>query len=206
MGGWRGASRVDPGCGTFAANGRPPWPPGSAASKALRQARYVVLNPVRKGLVADPLAWRWSTHRDVLGAVSSPWVTAARLAAATGREEQGFAAWWQGHVAREEGVPASARVLPAPARITPFPEAPLAAVAAASASSLRTRLDDVQRRGPTRELFLALARHVGWDRSAQLAAFCEIDPRSVQRARPRPPPDSLAAALVCLGDPRLLLP
>lgn len=34
---------------------------------AERSLRYVHLNPVRKGLVDDPLAWPFSTHRDMCG-------------------------------------------------------------------------------------------------------------------------------------------
>ncbi len=32
-----------------------------------RTRRYVLLNPCRGSLVADPLAWPWSTHRDATG-------------------------------------------------------------------------------------------------------------------------------------------
>lgn len=39
----------------------------------LRQAsRYVVLNPVRAGLVAEPAAWRWSTYRATAGLEEPP--------------------------------------------------------------------------------------------------------------------------------------
>ena len=44
-----------------------------------RQVRYVALNPCRAGLAPDPLTWPWSTHRDVIGAISHPWVPAERL-------------------------------------------------------------------------------------------------------------------------------
>ena len=46
--------------------------------------RYTVLNPSRAGIVDDPLSWPWSTHRDVVGAIADPWVTAERLGAALG--------------------------------------------------------------------------------------------------------------------------
>ncbi|HCC83670.1 TPA: addiction module toxin RelE [Candidatus Uhrbacteria bacterium] len=35
-------------------------------------ARYVVLNPVRAGLVKQPEQWRWSSYRATLGQVESP--------------------------------------------------------------------------------------------------------------------------------------
>lgn len=37
-----------------------------------RTLRYVLLNPCRVGLVADPLAWPWSTHRDRVGFAAAP--------------------------------------------------------------------------------------------------------------------------------------
>jgi REP element-mobilizing transposase RayT len=37
------------------------------AQHARRTLRYVLLNPCRAGLVNDPLAWPWSTHRDRVG-------------------------------------------------------------------------------------------------------------------------------------------
>jgi putative transposase len=41
-------------------------------SHLLELARYVVLNPVRAGMVADAAEWRWSSHRSVLGTEPSP--------------------------------------------------------------------------------------------------------------------------------------
>lgn len=42
------------------------------AQKRQRAVRYVHLNPCRAGLVADPLAWPLSTHRDAVGLVRAP--------------------------------------------------------------------------------------------------------------------------------------
>lgn len=38
----------------------------------LELARYLVLNPVRAGLVTDPGAWRWSSYRATAGLVLAP--------------------------------------------------------------------------------------------------------------------------------------
>ena len=38
-----------------------------------RQLRYVHLNPNRKNLVRDPLAWEWSTHLDYSEGCAKPW-------------------------------------------------------------------------------------------------------------------------------------
>ncbi len=42
-----------------------------------RTHRYIALNPCRDRLVADPLAWTWSTHRDGVGMTSSPVLVSA---------------------------------------------------------------------------------------------------------------------------------
>jgi REP element-mobilizing transposase RayT len=39
-----------------------------------RQIRYVHLNPCRLNLVDDPLKWQFSTHRDLLGLRTQPWL------------------------------------------------------------------------------------------------------------------------------------
>ncbi len=40
----------------------------------LELIRYVHLNPVRSGLVADPADYPWSSHRSYLGLPGAPWV------------------------------------------------------------------------------------------------------------------------------------
>lgn len=42
------------------------------ADKIGRTIRYIHLNPTRSKLVADPLAWPWSTHRDQVGFAAFP--------------------------------------------------------------------------------------------------------------------------------------
>ncbi len=48
-----------------------------ADSYLLALVRYIHLNPVVAGMVADPMAYRWSSHRDYLGRATVPWVDAA---------------------------------------------------------------------------------------------------------------------------------
>lgn len=45
----------------------PPPEPLPDSQHLRRTVRYVHLNPCRAGLVPDPLAWPWSTHRDATG-------------------------------------------------------------------------------------------------------------------------------------------
>ena len=44
----------------------------------LTLVRYVHLNPVRGGLVADPADYRWSSHRSYLGLEARPWLDTRR--------------------------------------------------------------------------------------------------------------------------------
>ena len=46
-----------------------------ANSYLLALVRYIHLNPVRAGLVSDPAAYRWSSHRVYLGERACDWVT-----------------------------------------------------------------------------------------------------------------------------------
>lgn len=46
-------------------------------SYLLALVRYIHLNPVVAGMVAEPMAYRWSSHRDYLGRPTVPWVNAA---------------------------------------------------------------------------------------------------------------------------------
>jgi hypothetical protein len=51
-----------------------PHPPPEEVPKEriFRVRRYIALNATRKGLVTDPLAWRWCTHRDRMGLTADP--------------------------------------------------------------------------------------------------------------------------------------
>ena len=64
----------------------------------LELSRYVVLNPVRAGMVAEPGAWRWSSYGAMVGLVASrPWLETDWLLAQFGsnrsRARQGYAAF-----------------------------------------------------------------------------------------------------------------
>ncbi len=46
-----------------------------ADSYLLELLRYIHLNPVRAGVVADPIEYAWSSHRAYLGKTTVPWLT-----------------------------------------------------------------------------------------------------------------------------------
>lgn len=61
---WRNRRRGEAGAVFGAHDGPKQVPEGDHRRRTIR---YVHLNPARKGLVADPLEWPWSTHRDAVG-------------------------------------------------------------------------------------------------------------------------------------------
>ncbi len=69
----------------------------------LELSRYVVLNPVRAGMVADASAWAWSSYRAMVGLERSPsWLvtdwTLGQFGHSRTRAEAGYAAYVAGGV------------------------------------------------------------------------------------------------------------
>ena len=168
--------------------------------KLLRQVRYIGLNPcrpVRVGrlevqLVTDPLRYEWSTHRDAVGAIADPWVTAQTILAACVVDAADPGAWLHRYVSSDPHVAVTGTPMPVGGLPATIDEARVAACAAHRADA-----DTVRRRGPVRATFLGLVAAAGLD----LAAACaeaRIEQRS-GRVAPAPP----HAALLCAGDERL---
>ncbi len=176
------------------------WEPVPAAKvvpdkrdKVLRELRYIHLNPCRAGLAKDPLAWPWSTHRDVLGAITEPWVSARRLDHLI--EAEAF----HRYVSADPSVAIDGT--PVPRISVARYQHPLAEIALAALSSTRSESADLRRRRLARRVFLQLAREQGWTSSEQLSALCEVTPRAVQKAWAAAP--IYGAARLCLHDERL---
>jgi hypothetical protein len=181
----------------------PPPAPIRGGEVLARQIRYVALNPCRAQLLRCPLAWMWSTHRDVVGATADPWVTADRLSLALGTHPRAFAARHHAYVsgdprARVEGTP-----LPQIAATTTMPTAALQTIAEAAAAATRSHPDAIRSRGPTRAVFVPLAFDQGWNQVARLAELCDCCPRTITNLREATDPIALQAARMCLGDARL---
>jgi len=76
---------------------------------------------------------------------------------------------------------------------------PLAEVIAAAEAAT---MGSVTRQGRARQLFVQLARAVGWRNNVQLATAAQVDVRTIQRLALRKDPALLAPGLRCLGDVR----
>lgn len=184
-----------------------PIPPADVIAdleKLLRVLRYGALNPVRAGLVADPLLWPWSTLRDVMGAVVDPWIDGDRLARVLNRDPRTFATWWHRYVSTDSSATAYRSIATA---VAPrLAEVPLEWIADAAASATRRTAADIQRSCSTRRLFLAIAVASGWDWSSRLAEACAITPRAVRYSLELRDSQALEVGLRCLADPRLRVP
>ena len=167
-----------------------------------RHSRYVALNPSRDGLVSDPLEWCFSSYRDVMGAAVDPWVDAQRLAAAHGMPTRGFRDDYHRYVSGDPTVAVAGTPTPIAATPAAVSVHPLRRIQLAAAAATRRHPDAVRHRGPTRDLFVALARDQGWA-FGPIARACAMSRRQVLRI------DTTAAALqagrTCLGDDRLLV-
>jgi hypothetical protein len=169
-----------------------------------RQVRYVALNPTRSGLVRDPLAWLWSTHRDAVGATDDPWVRASRLADALGMPRAGFASTHHAYVSADPSVAVGGTPCPLPGGVTGMPRHPLERVLRAASAARRAVEPDPLRDRHVRRLFLLLALQEGWRPRWKLAEMAGISVRQLRRLRVDDA--SLAAARLCLDDDRLLAP
>lgn len=169
-----------------------------------RQVRYVVLNPCRAGLASCPLAWPWSTHRDVVGAIVDPWVGGARLARALGQPSMGFAARHHAYVSADPHAKVGGTPFPRPAAPRAMPTVPLRTIAEAAAAAMRVPVAAIQSRGLARALFVALACEQGWNHPTKLAEVCGVQARVIPALARSVEATALAAARLCLGDARLL--
>jgi hypothetical protein len=188
---------------------RPVWEPIPPAQcvgdpeHVNRSVRYIALNPARRKLVDDPLAWYWSSYRDVVGATADPWITFERLRRFLPREMRTVEALHAFVSAdsrtRVEGTPP-----PYAARDVVVATRPLGEILRAATLATRASTKHHQRRGPTRDTFVWLASTQGWNDTALLAEVCAAAPSTITRILREPIPKGLDAARLCLGDDRLL--
>jgi hypothetical protein len=174
--------------------------------KVARQVRYVSLNPCRPFhlgnddvvLAADPLGFEWTTHRDAVGAIVDPWVTAAAIAEAAGVDTMDPVAWLHKYVSSDPHVAVAGTPAPIGALSGALEQLVLAVCAAH-----RVGPDAIRRRGPARKTFLSSAARLGLDNKA-VAEAADMHPVAAAR-RMRDDPIRVDPALLCLGDARLLV-
>ena len=170
--------------------------PIADAKHLMRQVRYIHLNPCRAGLVADPLCWRYSTHRDAIGASLDPWVAPARLARCLQYRGSDFPRWFHKYVSSDPCVHVSGTPSPVPAPASPVARLPLDQVIRAALAT--TRNARTQRR-----LAVLLAHDQGWRMATEIARALDITPDAVRRLARKPDAELLRIGRLYLADPRL---
>jgi hypothetical protein len=163
------------------------------ATHVRRTLRYVHLNPCRARLVADPLAWPFSTHRDAVGFAAQPVIAAVNDPEAFHR-----------HVSGDPSVDTAGTPLPA----APFEAVSADQVASAVASVFRVTEEAVGMRHPARRAFVRAATFFGLP-SADIARFAGITEGQRWRIARQAPTRGgrvddpvLQACIRASGDPR----
>lgn len=172
--------------------------------KLLRTLRYIALNPCRAKHATDPLCWFWSTHRDVMGAVADPWISADRLASVLKQRKNGFQQWYHAYVSSDPSVNVDGT--PAPDMTLDTHALRLNVTDLVHAASRATRMNStaVTRPGMTRTLFIHQALFLEWTGRKHLTKVINASTATLNRVLARPPrKEELHAGLLCLADPRL---
>lgn len=186
---WRNDARGESGP-VWEHGGRPT--PIRGRDHAERTVRYIHLNPCRRGLVADPLAWPFSTHRDAVGLALPP----VRRPVP---EPERFHAWVSG----DPSVGAAGSLLPrAPSAV---PKRWLLTQVLAAVSALtRSPRSALRARGPARRLLLQAAARISSAEVSDIAAIGGVHRTSVVRAAARRD-DRLTLVERVVGDARFAL-
>ncbi len=185
--------------------------PSGIADRAhlLRTVRYVNLNPCRRRIVDDPLAWEWSTHRDVLGLVADPWVQAPQLARELHWKGASFRNQFHEYLCREDCVSRTALRMP-PALEQKPDLGSLTALENAFAIFRKTSLQELRQRGNERKLLLQLALLFSQASRDAIAKHFQVSIDTLERARLAKPTLELENLRCALGpliaDRRLALP
>lgn len=162
----------------------------------LQRIQAVAELPRDAGLVDDPLAWPWSTYRDVVGAIADPWVCELRLASHLRAEPAGFAQFFHDSIG-PRGFPKPAH---AGARYSTD------AIACAAAAATRTAVDNIRCEGPARSLFIRLLADFTALCNQDLASMADVSVRTVNRVLNQDREQMMSAGRLCLGDTRLRPP
>ncbi len=159
-----------------------------------RTRRYVHLNPCRKGLVNDPLAWPFSTHRDAVG-----------LAIPCVMRPVGNAARFHAYVSGDPDVDVEGTPLPCRGPMDASHPIPLTDLRAAVSALTRTPEHMLLRRGPARSLLVDAALELSGLTARQIAAALNLEPATIRlRAREHGGVDASSVRLVVMvaGDGR----
>lgn len=165
----------------------PPFHEVPDESHTRRTRRYIHLNPCRAGLAQDPLAWPFSTHRDVTGLTVKAVV-----------RRSGDAAAFHAYVSADPTVCVEGTWLP---QGSAGPHTSVSAVEAAVSAMTRLTISGLRARGPGRTLLIQALRVHTTASATTIAEHLGMDPASVYRTHTGPR-DDLRRVERVIGDPR----
>ena len=165
----------------------PPFHEMPDSSHARRTRRYIHLNPCRAGLVDDPLAWPFSTHRDATGLTVDAVV-----------KRSGDAVAFHAYVSADPTVCVEGTWLP---QGSAGPRTGLDEVEAAVSALTRSTIAGLRVRGPGRTLLIQAARVHTTASATTIAEHLGLDPASVYRT-PTGSREDLRRVERVIGDPR----
>lgn len=174
--------------------------------KIRRNVRYAALNPPRSPSLPcrDPLAWRYSSYRDLLGIAAEPWVDETSIRRAFGPLDATRASRIHAYVSADPHVDVSGTPPPASPPADAVARVPLHTIADATALAWHADTGILRRRGAPRHAFVAFARHHGWP-PARIAEIAGCSLRTVRRLAARAgEPRAMRAIAICATDPRLV--
>lgn len=156
-------------------------------------SRYIVLNPVRAGIVTGPGDWEWSSYRSIMGAVPAPhWLDMKFLLASFGRDltaaRQAYAAFVLAGVGAEsplkkvrfQSLLGNATFIAKHRR--PLQEPLSRDIAREQRRALVMSLDEYVATFPQREKAMAAAYHSTAFSMAAIAAHFGVSVKTVSRA------------------------
>jgi hypothetical protein len=180
---WRNAQRGESGC---VWERSPPPARLADAAHARRTVRYNALNPCRKGIVADPLGWPMSTHRDAVGLALHPV-----------RPKVRDAIQHHAYVSADPSVHVDGTSLPVRGVDLPTERQ----IEAVVSELLRVPLDQIRDSAESRRLLVQLGRDwAGWG-TGTVATFVDVSSKTVWRAPQLSTATERLAATIA-GDPR----
>ncbi len=187
---WRNAARGEHGP-VFRHDEKPTPIRGRAHIERTR--RYIHLNPCRDGYAADPLAWPFSTHRDVVGLAAWPVCRPVH-------DPVRFHAY----VSSDPEVKVRGSQLPSGSAPSSSISAELQRVFAAVSALTRSTAGALAEHGPARDLFIRAARALTRAGSSQIARLAGVDGSTVRRC-PRRSDALIERVALVMGDPRFPL-
>lgn len=149
----------------------------------LELARYIVLNPVRAGMVAAPVDWRWSSYRHVISEAEKPsWLESDWILLQFGREREAAVSAFREFVAAGIGLASPLHSDFLTGYVEAENSANMVHVPRVQRKATAFPLEEYFKRFPDRREAIARAYETTAYSMAEIARHLNVSPRTVSRA------------------------